>query len=106
MLAEIRVEQGTPEPAMVTAPGGRGARFFERHPVSGVEFGEFHIPRWSEILTLAKEAAVRFLPIRAIGWDIAITPDGIKIVEGNIWWNPLNRLKWRNVIEAELPYDF
>jgi hypothetical protein len=46
------------------------------------------------------------LPLRAIGWDIAITPCGIKIVEGNIWWNPLNRQRWKDIIEAELPYEF
>jgi hypothetical protein len=106
MLAIARTEDGTIENAVVMDPTGKGAIYFQKHPDSGVEFDKFRIPQWSEVITIAKEAAARFLPVRAIGWDIAITPDGIKIVEGNIWWNPLNRRKWRDAIEAELPYDF
>jgi len=106
MLAVIRTEEGMLEPAVVTDSAGRGAKFFNSHPQTGIEFGTFHIPRWSEVMAMAKAAAVHFLPLRAIGWDIAVTPGDIKIVEGNIWWNPLNRQRWKEIIEAELPYDF
>jgi hypothetical protein len=106
MLAAVHTEDGTLEPAVVTDSGGKGAKYFYRHPQTGVEFGTFYIPRWAEVIALAQKAAVSFLPVRAIGWDIAVTPTDIKIVEGNIWWNPLNRSRWKDVIEAELPYDF
>lgn len=106
MLVLIRTEDGTLGPGRITPPDGKGAQFFNRHPQTGVEFETFKIPRWPEITALAKKAAVNFLPLRTIGWDIAITPADIKIVEGNIWWNPLNLSRWKDVIEAELPYDF
>jgi hypothetical protein len=106
MLAAVRTEDGVLEPAVVTDSDGRGAKYFHRHPQTDVEFSTFRIPQWSEVIALAQKAAVSFLPVRAIGWDIAVTPTDIKIVEGNIWWNPLNRSRWKDVIEAELPYDF
>ena len=105
MLVVIR-EDGTLGPGRLTPSDGRGARFFNSHPQTGVEFETLKMPRWPEIVELAKKAAVSFLPLRSIGWDIAVTPADIKIVEGNIWWNPLNRSRWKDVIEAELPYDF
>jgi Sugar-transfer associated ATP-grasp len=106
MLAAVLTEDGNLEPAVVTDSQGRGARCFNIHPLTGVEFSDFHIPRWAEVTAMAKKAAVHFLPVRTIGWDIAVTPTDIKIVEGNVWWNPLNRCLWKDVIEAELPYDF
>ena len=106
MISIINTEQGTLDPAFVTAPAGKGTTYFNKHPQTGLQFREFHIPRWPEVIALTKEAAFRFLPLRAIGWDIAVTPTDIKIVEGNIWWNPLNRRRWKDIIEAELPYDF
>ena len=106
MSATIRIEEGTLENAVVTDSAGKGARLFHKHPQTGVEFETFKIPRWSEITAMAKKAAVHFLPVRTIGWDIAVTPTDIKIIEGNIWWNPRNRKRWKDIIEAELPYDF
>jgi hypothetical protein len=32
--------------------------------------------------------ALGFLPMRAIGWDIAMTPSGPVCVEGNARWDP------------------
>jgi hypothetical protein len=106
MVSIINIEKGTLEPGFITAPAGKGTIYFDKHPQTGVEYDSFQIPRWSEIIELAKKAAFSFLPLRAIGWDIAVTPSDIKIVEGNIWWNPLNRKRWKEIIEEELPYDF
>jgi hypothetical protein len=106
MLAVVRIEDGTLEPGRIAYPDGKGAKLFKRHPQTGVEFSTFRIPQWSEVIALAQKAAVSFLPVRAIGWDIAITPTDIKIIEGNIWWNPRNPHRWRDIIEAEVPYNF
>lgn len=103
LISVVHTEDGTLGPGRVIPPDGKGIRFFDRHPQTGVEFTSFKIPRWSEITALAKQAAVQFLPLRTIGWDIAVTPTDIKIVEGNIWWNPLYASCWRGIIEAELP---
>lgn len=46
------------------------------------------LPGWGEALTLARTAARLFLPARTIGWDVALTTDGPKLIEGNMWWDP------------------
>jgi hypothetical protein len=38
------------------------------------------------------------LPVRTIGWDIAITPNGPVILEANIWWGAPNEHRRMYVI--------
>ena len=53
------------------------------HSETGQNLNEFKLPLWKEILALAEEAAINFLPIRTLGWDISITEKGLKILEAN-----------------------
>ena len=46
---------------------------------------------WPEICKLAERIAFDFLPIRTVGWDIAVTPHGLYVLEGNIWYDPANQ---------------
>jgi len=41
------------------------------------------LPFWQEVQSLAETAAQNFLPIRTIDWDIALTPKGPVLIEGN-----------------------
>jgi Sugar-transfer associated ATP-grasp len=58
------------------------------HPRTGHALAGVRLPLWDQAIELVKRAAKLFLPIRAIGWDVGLTPAGPKIVEGNIWWDP------------------
>jgi len=60
------------------------------HPETAVPFDGFPLPCWFEAAELVKHAALRFLPLRTIGWDVAITPDGPCILEANSYWDPPN----------------
>jgi hypothetical protein len=43
-------------------------------------------PHWRAAVELSKEAARSFSYCRSVGWDIAITPDGPLLLEGNTRW--------------------
>lgn len=60
-----------------------------RHPRSGRAFTGFQVPYWREVCALAVRASEAFLPHPSIGWDIAVTPDGPVLIEGNTRWTVL-----------------
>ncbi|MBQ6496621.1 MAG: hypothetical protein IJI74_05580 [Firmicutes bacterium] len=74
-----------------TVAANHRGRSIREHPVSGVELKGFQIPYWTEVLELVKKAAIRTYELAGLGytgWDIAITPDGPAIIEGNNWPSP------------------
>lgn len=56
---------------------------FAIHPDTNVAFDGFEMPNWEACLELAKKAALRVKTVRYVGWDIASTPTGPVLVEGN-----------------------
>lgn len=57
-----------------------------KHPVSNTTFEGYQLPCWTEIKELVKNAHKQFYYIQSIGWDVAITPTGPVLVEGNDNW--------------------
>lgn len=51
--------------------------------VTGVTFDGFPIPYWKEIQEMVLEAALVDERIHMVGWDVAITPNGPLLIEGN-----------------------
>lgn len=43
----------------------------------------FEIPYWDETINLVSEASKRIPQIHIVGWDVAITPNGPALIEGN-----------------------
>jgi hypothetical protein len=56
------------------------------HPVTGKAIYGFHIPYWEESVKMATLAALHRPENKSIGWDIAITPTGPELIEGNHNW--------------------
>jgi hypothetical protein len=73
-------------------PDGIGVDPVAEFPRTGRRIEGFLLPHWDEACDLACRAARAFLPLRTIGWDVALTPDGPVLVEGNAWWDPPNIL--------------
>ena len=48
----------------------------------------FAVPGWAEARDLALRAALAVLPLRAIGWDVAVTPAGPVLIEANAAFDP------------------
>ena len=61
----------------------KAGRFYECHPVTGTRFQGTRVPMWPEILALLQDAAQVVPSIRYVGWDVAVTPEGPLLVEGN-----------------------
>ena len=55
----------------------------EYHPNSGLKIKGFQIPRWNELISIAKELAEALPKIPYVGWDFALTDDGWVLMEGN-----------------------
>jgi len=53
------------------------------HPMSGICYPGFVIPKWDEVVEFVKKAANITPQVRYVGWDVAITPDSIILIEGN-----------------------
>lgn len=51
--------------------------------VTGVTFDGFAVPYWKEIQQMVLEAALVDERIHMVGWDVAITPSGPLLIEGN-----------------------
>ena len=57
---------------------------YTEHPYSRIVFDGYAIDGVMECIELAKEVAFVEPEARYVGWDFAITPNGIEILEGNI----------------------
>lgn len=56
---------------------------YKLHPDSLVLFKGFHIPRWKELVKLAKDCHEALPDHKYVGWDFALTPKGWVLMEGN-----------------------
>ncbi len=89
MSAVVDPRSGAITSLNVPRPGGVGTVPFRRHPVTGQETVGEVLPLWSEVRALAERASAAFVPLRTVGWDIAITAGGPLLIEGNARWDPL-----------------
>jgi hypothetical protein len=89
--APVRLADGVLGPANHIPASGKGPKTIYRHPTTGNEFAGFRLPMWADACQLVQSAGPHFRPLRTIGWDIALTPHGPIVVEGNVWWDPPNQ---------------
>ncbi len=59
----------------------------QAHPDSGVRFTGKRLPYWDRILEVCSRAAPITPKVRSVGWDVALTPSGPVIIEGNPDWD-------------------
>lgn len=66
-----------------TVGADKAGQRFETHPMTGTPLIGFQIPFWEEAKQMCLEAAQIVPDMRFIAWDVAITPDGPTLIEGN-----------------------
>ena len=71
---------------IVTGPGRtlKGDALYIRHPSTGHTMPGFQVPFWEELVSTVRRAAVTVPHVGYVGWDVAVTPDGPELIEGNI----------------------
>ncbi|MCI8575029.1 MAG: hypothetical protein HFI09_01010 [Bacilli bacterium] len=79
MGAEIDLKTGT----LIGPALDKDLKEFKVHPKSKVKIDGFEIPYFKEVQEMVKKAAKESDKILVVGWDVAITPDGPLIIEGN-----------------------
>lgn len=58
----------------------------DHHPFTGEKLKGWEIPHLHEAVDLAIKVHTGLASLRSIGWDIAITPEGPMVIEGNTLW--------------------
>ena len=79
MFAPLDMDTGR-----VQYPGyDKDRKTYTVHPQTGVAIEGFQVPLWDEAKALCQEAARLVPQMRYVGWDVAVTPTGPVLVEGN-----------------------
>lgn len=89
--AIIDPDTGRMGPLLRARPDGCGFVATPDIPQSGIRVEGQKLPGWEEALELAFSATRHFLPLRSVGWDIAVTDRGPVIVEANREWTPITQ---------------
>ena len=73
-----------PQTGVIVKPGtDYQNRVFTRHPVTGVELIGFQVPNYDQVKQTVCQAAKVVPQVRYVGWDVAVTPQGCDLIEGN-----------------------
>ena len=89
----ISLDDGILEYGIFSDHNEGGFKKITKHPETGRSFKEFKLPFWEDVISLSKEAALKFLPLRTLGWDIAITEKGPTLLETNTSYYPPNNFE-------------
>ncbi len=78
-IAEIDADTGV----VITDGYQETGKVYQVHPNSGIRIKGFQIPKWEELLVMVQELMAELPEYGYIGWDLALTPEGWCVVEGN-----------------------
>jgi len=91
----LDMESGRPCTEAMDKSGAR----LTAHPDSGVDFASIRVPCWEEVCALVYHAARLAPETPCVGWDVAVTPEGPVLVEGNarpsFAWQCADQRGWR-----------
>lgn len=79
MVSDIDIESGR----ILTPAVDKKGNIYERHPYSGKSIVDFVVPHWGDVIDTAVRAMGVLAGVNYVGWDIAIGPDSVCIIEGN-----------------------
>lgn len=60
-----------------------GLRYFDRHPDTDAQISGVEVPNWSQVKEDIIKMAEKLDYLAYVGWDVVITDEGVKVIEGN-----------------------
>lgn len=60
-----------------------------RHPSTGFVMPGFQVPHWDQVKQAVTQAALMLPQVGVIGWDVAVTEEGVEFIEGNNTTDPI-----------------
>jgi hypothetical protein len=89
LLARVDAADGTLGIAWGPSPTHqRRLATYAAHPDTGAAIEGFRIPCWPEVLRTVAAGARAFPELKTLGWDVAVTSDGVFLLEANHHWDP------------------
>ena len=79
MAARVDLNSGK----LLTVAADKAGNVFDRHPMTGTPIVGFTIPYFEEAKQMCLTAMHKVPQVRFVAWDVAITADGPRFIEGN-----------------------
>ena len=79
MAARVDLETGK----LLTVAADKAGNVFDHHPITGTPIIGFTIPYFDKAKQMCLEAMHKVPQVRFVAWDVAITPEGPRFIEGN-----------------------
>ena len=79
MAARVDLESGK----LLTVGADKQGNTFEKHPITGTDIIGFEVPYFHEACQMCLEAMKVVPQVRFVAWDVAITENGPRFIEGN-----------------------
>ena len=79
MAARVDLESGR----LLTVGADKQGNTFEKHPITGTDIIGFEVPYFKEACAMCLEAMKVVPQVRFVAWDVAITENGPRFIEGN-----------------------
>ena len=64
----------------------KGGDKFARHPNTGVLFADYPVPNLEQVFEMCSRCHEAIGQPMTVGWDVAVSPDGPLLLEGNTRW--------------------
>lgn len=83
LTALVNIDTGIIQTPALHHDGNKKIDWVTKHPDTGVVIEGTQIPNWNEVKKSVISIADKFSFLDYVGWDVVVTTDGIKIIEGN-----------------------
>lgn len=79
MAARVDLDSGK----LLTVAADKQGHVFTQHPITGMPIIGFELPHFEQAKAMCLEAMCLVPQLRYVAWDVALTPDGPTLIEGN-----------------------